>query len=62
MTQKTVVIQKDQDTGEHFFDLADFADIIDVNKVDSYQFSKNESGGLILEFFDKDNNKIIPKK
>lgn len=60
---KTVLIKKDEETGEYYFDVTDLSDLFDdVSIVDSYSLETKDDGTMILEFFDKDNNKIIPKK
>lgn len=60
---KTVLIKKDEETGEYYFDVTDLSDLFDdVSLVDSYSLETKEDGSIILEFFDKDNNKVIPKK
>lgn len=60
---KTVIIKKDEETGEYYFDVTDLSDLFeDVSIVDSYSLETKDDGTMVLEFFDKDNNKIIPKK
>lgn len=60
---KTVIIKKDEKTGEYYFDVTDLSDLFeDVSIVDSYSLETKDDGTMVLEFFDKDNNKITPKK
>lgn len=60
---KTVLVKKDEETGEYYFDVTDLSDLFeDVSIVDSYSLETKDDGSIILEFFDKDNNKITPKK
>lgn len=60
---KTVLIKKDEETGEYYFDVTDLSDLFDdVSVVDSYSLETKDDGTMVLEFFDKDNNKIVPKK
>lgn len=60
---KTVVIKKDEESGEYYFDVTDLADLFeDVSLVDSYSLETKEDGTIVLEFFDKDGNKVHPTK
>ena len=60
---KTVIVKKNEETGEYYFDVTDLSDLFDdVSLVDSYSLENKDDGSIILEFFDKDNNKISPKK
>jgi len=60
---KTVLIKKDEESGEYYFDVTDLADLFeDVSLVDSYSLETKEDGSMVLEFFDKDGNKIHPTK
>ena len=60
---KTVVIKKDEETGEYYFDMKDLEDLFeDASIIDQYSMEWRDDESVVLEFFDKDNNKIIPKK
>ena len=60
---KTVIIKKDEDTGEYYFDVNDLRDLFeDASIIDQYSMETRDDGSIIIEFFDKDNNKVIPKE
>ncbi len=60
---KTVIIKKDDSTGEYYFDVNDLRDLFeDASIIDQYSMETRDDGSIILEFFDKDNNKVIPKE
>lgn len=52
---------KTTDTGEAYFDIKDFASIVDISKVEYYTFEEIDDDGhksLLLKFFDKDQNPL----
>jgi len=58
-----IEIKKDEDSGEHFIDIYDLADLFqDVELVNSYTLEWKDDGSGLMEFFDKDGNKISLKK
>jgi hypothetical protein len=60
---KTVVIKKDEETQEYYFDMKDLEDLFqDPSLIDQYSMELRDDGSILLEFFDKDNNKILPNK
>ena len=60
---KNVEIKKDDDSGEYYFDFEDIKCLFeDPSLIDQYSMEQREDGSVILEFFDKNNNKIYPKK
>jgi hypothetical protein len=60
---KTVVIKKDEETQEYYFDMKDLEDLFpDPSLIDQYSMEWRDDGSILLEFFDKDNNKILPNK
>ncbi len=60
---KTVIVKKDESTGEYYFDVNDLKDLFDdASIIDQYSMEWRDDGSVIIEFFDKDNNKVIPKE
>lgn len=60
---KTVVVKKDEETGEYYFDITELSDLFDdVSVIDTYSIEMKDDNSIVVEFFDKDNNKIVPKK
>lgn len=60
---KTIVVKKDEESGEYYFDFEDIKDMFtNPDLIDSYSIETRDDGGIILEFFDKDENKIVPDK
>jgi len=60
---KTVFIKKDEESGEYYFDVTDISDLFeDASIVDTYSIETKDDGSIVLEFFDKDGNKITPIK
>jgi len=58
-----IEIKKDEDSGEHYIDVYDLADLFeDVDLVESYKFEWRDDGSISMEFFDKDDNRVFPKK
>lgn len=53
---------KKSDDGSHYFDINDFKDIVDIDKVEYYSLESKEDGSLIVAFFDKDKNFIKPRE
>lgn len=59
--KKTIKVKKDESSEDYFFDLGDFSDFVDINQVKSYSL-KEENGGLVLYFFDQNDNLIVLKE
>lgn len=60
---KTIEIKKDEESGEYYFDFNDLKDLFeDSSIVDQYSLEWKDDGSVVMEFFDKDGNKILPKK
>jgi hypothetical protein len=60
---KTVVVKKDEETGEYYFDVTELSDLFDdISIIDTYSIEMRDDKSIVVEFFDKDNNKIVPKK
>jgi hypothetical protein len=55
---KTIKIHKDSETDDFYLLLADFADFLDITKVEYYKIKQADNGALIFEFFDKDDCQI----
>lgn len=56
---KTIKVFKDKKTEDQYFKLKDFADIIDIKLVDKYLMKKVD-GNIVILFYDKDGNQIVP--
>ena len=57
-----ITIKKDEESGEHYIDLNDLAELFDdISVVEYYTIDEKEDGSLSLEFFDKDNKKVEPR-
>lgn len=60
---KIVIVKKDESTGEYYFDVNDLKDLFeDASIIDQYSLESRDDGSVIIEFFDRDNNKVIPKE
>lgn len=60
---KSIQVKKDEDSGEYYFDFDDLKDLFeDPSIVDQYSLEWKDDGSVIMEFFDKDGNKIIVNK
>jgi hypothetical protein len=58
---KTINIKKDEDSDECYFDISDFGEYYDVDKIKSYQFDRLENGDIAITFYDK-NGEILKSK
>ena len=58
---KTINIKKDEDSDECYFDISDFGEYYDVEKIESYIFDKLENGDIAITFYDK-NGEILKSK
>ncbi len=56
-----IQIKKDEESGEYYFDLEDIKDIIDISLIETYNLEKREDESFAITFYDKDQNKIMPK-
>jgi hypothetical protein len=56
-----IKVKKDEQTGELYIDFSDIADMFEDPSIVEY-YTVEESGGssIVLEFFDKDKNPILP--
>ena len=60
---KVIQVKKDEESGEYYLDFNDLVELFDdPNLVDSYSIETRDDNSIVLEFFDKDNNKIYPTK
>lgn len=60
---RTITVRKDEETGEFYFDFEDLQDMFtNPELVDSYSVELREDNTMVLEFFDKDGNRITPDK
>lgn len=60
---KTVVVKKDEESGEYYFDITELSDLFeDVSVVDTYSIEMKDDKSMVVEFFDKDGKKVIPSK
>jgi hypothetical protein len=58
-----IEIKKDKDSEDYYIDIYDMADLFDdVEVVESYKLEWKDDGSVLIEFFDKDGNKVFPKK
>jgi hypothetical protein len=58
-----IEIKKDKDSEDYYIDIYDMADLFeDVEVVESYKLEWKDDGSVLMEFFDKDGNKVFPKK
>ncbi len=54
-------IRKNEDTGESYIDVEDLRELFeDVSVIEYYEMTENEDGYLILQFFDKNANVVVP--
>lgn len=59
----TIFVKKDKETGEHYLDFEDLKCLFDnPDEVDSFSVATDSDGSLVLSFFDKNKNKILPTK
>lgn len=60
---KTISVKKDEESGEYYFDFEDLKDMFtNPELIDSYSIETRDDGVIVLEFFDKDENKVVPDK
>lgn len=59
---KTAITIKKSDDGEHYIDINDFKDIVDIDKVEYYKLESKDDGTLIVTFYDNDKNIIKPRE
>jgi hypothetical protein len=60
---KTVVVKKDEETGEYYFDITELSDLFDdISIIDTYSIEMRDDKSIVVEFFDKDGKKVIPSK
>lgn len=58
-----ITLKKDEETGESYIDIADLAELFeDISIVDHYVLTEHDDGSISLQFFDKDENVVNPKK
>ena len=63
MLKNKIEIKKDKDSEDYYIDIYDMADLFDdVEVVESYKLEWKDDGSVLIEFFDKDGNKVFPKK
>ena len=60
---KVIFVKKDEEKQECYFDMKDLEDLFeDALLINQYSIECRDDGSAVLEFFDKDNNKIFPSK
>ena len=60
---KTIEVKKDEESGEYYLDFNDLMELFDEPElVDSYSIETRDDDSMVLEFFDKNNNKIFPSR
>jgi hypothetical protein len=60
---KPISIKKDEETGEFYLDFEELKDMFEnPDSVDSYSIETREDDSIVLEFFDKDGNRVVPSK
>jgi hypothetical protein len=60
---KTIKVKTDPKTQEAYLELSDFADVVDISKVEYYQLKENKKDpSLVLTFYDKKKKKLPTKK
>lgn len=60
---KTVSVRKDEESGEYYFDFEDLKDMFtNPDLIYSYSIETRDDGSILMEFFDKDENRVIPDK
>lgn len=57
---KSLQVKKDEETGELYIDLADLAEVYDIDQMHSFSFEV-ENGAVVLEVFDVEGNLLRPK-
>lgn len=56
-----IKVKKDEQTGELYIDFNDIADMFeDPSIVEYYTVEERDGGSIVLEFFDKDENPVLP--
>jgi hypothetical protein len=55
-------VKKDEYSGEHYFDISDFSEYYDTEKISSYEYVVLDNGELMLVIYDKDGNILKPIK
>jgi len=58
MSSKKTKINKDEASGEFYFDINDFSDIVDISKVVYCEYEETSNGGIALRFLDKDKKQL----
>jgi hypothetical protein len=56
---KTITVKKDDTTGDHYIDLTDLADLLDISRVVYYSM-ETQDDSLILTFFDNEKQPVLP--
>lgn len=63
MSKNKIEIKKDKDSEDYYIDIYEMADLFDdVEVIESYKLEWKDDGSVLMEFFDKDGNKVFPKK
>jgi len=55
---KTIKVKYDQGTEEHYLNITDFKDVVDINEVTHYEMEENGDGSLTIRFF----KQILPRE
>lgn len=56
-TSRVATVKYDKKTKEHYLDINDFKDVVDISKVTYYEL-ETEEGSVFVKFYDK-NKKLI---
>lgn len=59
--KNSLKIKKDEESGELYIDFNDIFDMFeDPSIVEYYTMEETDNGNIILEFFDKNKNTVLP--
>lgn len=63
MERKKVVVKKDEESQEHYFDINDFKDLFNIDEIEYYEFESDPTDklGYTLTFYDKNKKILLPK-
>ena len=56
-----IKVKQDKKSKEHYLDIKDFKDLVDISKIVFYKFTIRKDKSLSLKFYDK-NNKLVKCK
>jgi hypothetical protein len=61
VNESRMVIRKDPETGELYFPLESFEDIVDIDKVAYYSYEETDDNSMRITFYDE-NKQELPLK